>query len=256
MRLYYSLQEVEEEKRIYAEISFSSKVRVEYESKGEKRTFIPYSLGDLTVLIDIVSENEIIDTLLHEYVKSAVLKHFPYPPEIIELAKHFKTELKKFRILVVKYSSAEEKEFSRYSLSNITFGVISYDGFDIHLLPANVKVRTKEGYCLSEIVDRPEEGIRQSLLIARWFGKGQYVELPKLAIEKDIDISKWSKFLKYTLFSDFEEKYFSGIINKLNAFRKETYFDPIKNVEKIALGIIISKSEGGGYFEPDSYDII
>jgi len=256
MRIYYNLDEVEEGKRVYASVALSSKVRVEYEYKKERGTFLPYTIGDLTVLLDITDENEIIEELLHDYIRSSMLKKFPYPEEIIELSKHFKTDLKKFRILVVKYNTVEEKEFSRYSLSNITFGVISYNGFDIHLLPSNVKIGEKEGYCVSSIVDKPEEGIRQALLIARWFGSGNYNELPKLAFERSIELGNWTNLVKYVLFEEFDDTYFSVIIKKINEFRKETYFDPFVVQEKVALGIALSKFKGGGYFEPDSYDII
>ncbi|MGC9772083.1 protein of unknown function [Fervidobacterium changbaicum] len=257
MKIYYNLEEVEEEKRKYASIAFASKVRVEYDSGGEKHAFVPVSIGDFTVLIEINDDKEVFNTLLNEYIRNSILKHFTYPEEIRELAKHFRTELKQFRILVVKYNTVEEKEFARYSLSNITFGVVSYNHVDIHLLPSNVKVRQKLGYCLSSVVQRPEEGLRQALLIARWFARGAYNELPRLALETDnIDLGKWTDLVKYVLVGDFEEKYFSGIIRKLNEFRTETYFDPFSRLETVALGIIVAKSRGGGDFEPDSYDII
>lgn len=257
MKIYYNLEEVEEHKRSYASIAFASKVRVEYEHAGEKHALIPVTIGDFTVLIEIDDDREVFNTLLNEHIKNSILKQFPYPEEIRELAKHFRTELKNFRILVVKYNSVEEKEFSRYSLSNITFGVVSYNNFDVHLLPSNVKVRPKPGYCLSHVVQKPEEGIRQAFLIARWFGGGSYDQLPKLALENtNIDLGKWTNLVKYIVLSDFEERYFSGIIKKLNEFRSETYFDPFAKLEMISLGIILARSEGGGNFEPDSYDIV
>lgn len=242
MRIYMGIEEMESDKKIYASIALTSKVRVEYDYKGIKYLLLPYSVGDLTVLIEINDEKEIIDSLLESYIHNLVLERYLYPEEIRNLVPHFKTELKKFRILVVKYNSAEEKEFSRYSLSNITFGVVNFNNTDIHLIPSGTEVKAKEGYSLSSIVETPEEGLRQALLVSRWFGGGNYEELPKLAMQKDLDLKEWEKFLNYFLFSKIDEKYFSVVIKKLNEFRKTTYFDPVKNIEKIALGIVLAKS--------------
>ncbi|MEJ5257093.1 MAG: DUF4940 domain-containing protein [Fervidobacterium sp.] len=257
MRLYYSIEEMESEKKLYGTIALSTKVKVDFTLQSQKYTLIPYTVGDVTVLVEISDEKEVFDLLLKEYVKDSLLNTFIYSDEIKEISKHFKTELKNFKILVVKYSSVEEKEFSRYSLSNITFGVVAYNGLDIHLIPSNVKVREKEGYCVSDVVTTPEEGIRQSLLLAKWFGKGAYTDLPKLAHEsgKYDDMIKWKDFIKYILVSNFDNEYFGGIIKKLNEFRKETYFNPLNRIEMVALGIILTKL-GGGYIESDSYDII
>lgn len=242
MRIYMGIEEMESDKKIYASIALTSKVRVEYDYKGVKYLLLPYSVGDLTVLIEINDEKEIIDSLLESYIRNLVLERYLYPDEIRNLVPHFKTELKKYRILVVKYNSAEEKEFARYSLSNVTFGVVSYNNLDIHLIPSGTSIKTKEGYSVSSIVDTPEEGLRQAFLVSKWFGGGNYEELPKLAMQKELELKYWENFLKYFLFSKIDEKYFSVIVKRLNEFRKSTYFDPVKNIEKITLGIILAKN--------------
>ncbi|MFN3691855.1 MAG: DUF4940 domain-containing protein [Fervidobacterium sp.] len=247
MRLYTELDQMEPEKKIYGQIAFMSKVRVEYEYKNEKYLLVPYFFGDLVVLVEIKDEKEIVELLLEKYIKDKLLEGFIYDDDIKNLAVHFKTELKKFRILVVKYNKIEEKEFSRYSLSNITFGVVSHNNLDIHLIPSSADVKSKEGYCISGVVDNPEEGLRQAFLLLKWFGKGKYEELPNLALESELEESKiallynWEELLKYVLFSEIDDKYYPLIISKLNQFRNETYFNPSKNIEKIALGILLSK---------------
>lgn len=242
MKIYLGIEEMEDDKKIYANIALTSKVKVEYDYKNVKYLLLPYSIGDLTVLVEISDEKEIINSLLENYIRNLLLERFIYPEEIRNLVPHFKTELKKFRILVVKYNSKEEKEFSRYSLSNVTFGVVSYNNLDIHLIPSGTLIKTKEGYSVSSLVETPEEGLRQALLVSRWFGGGNYEELPKLAMQKEIDLKEWDNFLKYFLFAKIDEKYFSLLIKKLNEFRKSTYFDPAKNIEKITLGIILAKN--------------
>ncbi|ABS60934.1 DUF4940 domain-containing protein [Fervidobacterium nodosum] len=245
MKIYLSKEELELEKQMYADIAINSKVRIEYTYKDEKYLLIPYQIGDLIVLLEVNDEKEIVAQLLDKFVRQWVLENYIYPEEIKILAKHFKTELKKFKILVVKYNSPEEKEFSRYSLSNVTFGVVSHDNLDIHLLSANTEIKTKYGYSISDIVETPEEGLRQALLINKWFGGGNYTELPNIALEKQLeeksDLEKWLELLSYVLFKDIDEKYFGPIINKLNEFKQETYFNPSKNIEKITLGILVSK---------------
>ncbi len=265
MKIYTDLTALENEKRIYADIAASSNVRVNFKFNGEEYTFVPYKLGDLTALVEIKDEKEVVDELLESYIREQVVKQGVYPEEISQLARHFKTELKKFKILVVKYNTLEEKEASRYSLSNITFGVVSYENTDIHLIPANAKVKVKDGYCVSADVECPQEGIRQAFLIARWFGSGVYDELPKIALSRDIDehalknlLKEWAPFLRYIISSRIDtvdKSYFSAIVRKLNEFRNETYFDPMRGIEKVALGIILAKAEGGTYFESSSYDI-
>ncbi|MGB9614564.1 MAG: DUF4940 domain-containing protein [Fervidobacterium sp.] len=243
MRIYSSKDEVQQEKQIYADIALTSKVKVEYSYNNEKYILIPYSIGDITLLIEIKDEKEIIDKLLDSYIRTWAFEQFTYPEEIKRLSKYFKTELKKFRILVVKYNSPKEKEFSRYSLSNITFGVVSYENLDIHLLPSNADVKTNEGYALSNVVETAQEGLRQALLISKWFNNGSYKDLPKLALQSDVDLSKWYELLNYVLFSDINEQYIGLIIKKLNEFKEKTYFNPARNIEKVALGIILTKYE-------------
>lgn len=247
MQIYTDIQQMEPEKQMYGQIAKVSKVRVEYEYQGERCAIIPFSYGDLVVLVEITDEKEITKLLLEKYIKDKVLEELSYSEEIRKLSIHFKTELKKFRILVVKYSNSEEKEFSRHSLSNITFGVVNYNDVDIHLISSTNDVRTKDGYCLSEIVEIPEEGIRQAFLILEWFGGGSYEDLPVLALEKEVknsklaQLSRWTDFLKYIMFSKIDDRYFSLMVKRLNQFRDETYFDPIKSIEKITLGILLSK---------------
>ncbi|HOK87818.1 MAG TPA: DUF4940 domain-containing protein [Fervidobacterium sp.] len=265
MRIYTDLNDVEAEKKVYADIASSSNVRVNFVFDGTEYTFIPYKLGDITVLVEIRDEKEIIDNLLENYIIEHVVKQNNYPEEIKDLARHFKTEMKRFKILVVKYTTVEEKEFSRYSLSNVTFGIVACENMDVHLIPANMKVKTKKGYSVSSEVKLPEEGIRQALLIAKWFDGGAYEELPSLAFSKSIEqnllrsfLNTWSRFIKYLISStaeSVEKSYLPMIVKKLNEFRTETYFDPVKDIERVALGIIIARSEGGGAFESDSYDI-
>lgn len=265
MKIYTDLNTLESEKRMYATIAASSNVRVNFKFNGEEYTFVPYKLGDLTALVEIKDEKEVVEELLESYIREQVVKQNVYPEEILQLSKHFKTELKKFKILVVKYNTPEEKEVSRYSLSNITFGVVAHENMDIHLIPANAKVKARDGYCVSTDVECAQEGIRQAFLIARWFGSGVYDELPRIAFSKDIEeytlrdlLKDWAKFLRYIIsvpIENVDKSYFSAIVRKLNEFRNQTYFDPIRSIEKVALGIILAKAEGGTYFESGSYDI-
>ncbi|MFN6992136.1 MAG: DUF4940 domain-containing protein, partial [Fervidobacterium sp.] len=232
MKLYTKIEQMELEKRIYGQIAQVSKVRVEYEYKDEKYLLVPYSFGDLVVLLEIKDEKEIVELLLEKYIKDKLLEDFVYDDEIKSLARHFKTELKKFRILVVKYNNIEEKEFSRYSLSNITFGVVSHNDLDVHLIPSGADVKSKEGFCISEVVENPEEGLRQAFLLLKWFGKGKYEEMPNLALENEFEESKiaqmrnWEELLRYVLFAKIDDKYFSLVIKKINQFKNETYFNP------------------------------
>lgn len=243
MKVYFQIEDMEPEKQIYGRIAMMSKVRVEYDYNGEKYLILPYSFGELTLLVEINNEEEVFNQTLDSYLRKLLMENFVYPEEIKKLSMHFKTDLKKFRILVVKYNNVEEKEFSRYSLSNITFGVVNYHDQDIHILPSSVKIKPRDGYCLSSVVQTPEEGLRQALLVLKWFGTGDYEQLPKLALEKDLELKEWENFLKYFLFSEIDDKYFPNVVRKLNEFRRTTYFDPVKNIEKITLGICVAKSD-------------
>ncbi|ODN30818.1 DUF4940 domain-containing protein [Fervidobacterium thailandense] len=276
MKIHLSVDTVDVDKRGYAELSIKSNVPVEFSLDGKTYSIVPYRFGDETVLLEYTYEesDSMIQTLTKEYVLQQILRKDVYPDSLKNIAHHFKIGLKKFRILVVKYNDVEEREFSRYSLSNVTFGVVAseFEGesVDLHLLPSNVTVRTKDGYFLSGVTDTAEEGLRQALLIAKWFRGGSYDELVSLALSGGSEepklrrmVSDWAGLIKLVISGELvkvardpsREFYLGQILKRLRMFKAETLFNPLNPLEMVALGVLFAKYGGGGHFEPDSYDI-
>lgn len=275
MKIHLNVETVDTEKKSYALLSLNSNVPVEFSIGGNVYFIVPYKIGEETVLLEYSADesDRIFQTLTKEHLLRQVLQMSLYPDQIKNIALNFKIGLKKFRILVVKYKGVEDREFSRYSLSNVTFGVVNTDfegeSLDVHLLPSNVKVRTKEGYFLSGVVDEVEEGLREAFLLSKWFKGGNYEELIALALKEESEdlkrlIDNWGKLLSFILHGDVlkllhdpsKEFYLGQIVKKLKTFKVETLFNPFNNLEMVALGVLLAKYGGGGQFEPDSYDIV
>jgi len=275
VKIHLNVETMETEKKGYALLSLSSNVPVEFSIGGKVYSIVPYKIGEETLLIEYTADefDTMLQTLTKEHLIHQVLKMNVYPDAIKNIVPHLKIGLRKFRILVVKYKSVEERELSRYSLSNVTFGVVNTDfegeNLDVHLLPSNVKVRTKEGYFLSGVVDEVEEGLREAFLLSKWFKGGSYEELVALALKEESEylkrlINNWGKLLGFILHIDMlkllndssKEFYVGQIMKKLRIFKIETLFNPFINLEMVALGVLLAKYGGGGRVEPDSYDII
>ncbi len=243
MRTYTDLSEVQNEKFSYCQLAFSTGVRVNFQSKDDYITLIPLNLGGKIVVVEIAkSEEEKIRNLAdEEYVLKSVIMNFNYCAEILELEKNFRS-FNETQFIVGLF---QKKQNSEVIFEN-NFGIIESVDYNEYTLvkisPRFLPRKFPENVVLSSTVKDAKEGIRQVLLIHRWFGSGTYDNLLNLEIKDRklaSELISWSDLIKNVGDNFTNYKGLSIYYQQLVEFEKSTFFNPFSVKEYCKLLLLL-----------------
>ncbi len=242
MRIYNSLSQIQSEKFSYYQLAFSTGVRINFQLNDDYITLIPIKLVNNTVVVEIAkSEEDMIKSVAEEeYIFKNILTTFRYNNEILELESKFKkTNEKNFFVgLFPKKENFDvifEKNF-------VIIESVEYGDYILASILPSYYPKSFDNIAMSDIVKDIKEGIRQVLLINKWFGKGSYNDLINLEINDRkllAELKNWADLVKTVgeKFTNYKE--LSIYYQQLIDLEEKTYFNLFSVKEHCKLLILL-----------------
>ncbi len=242
MKIYNSLSQIQSEKLSYYQLAFSTGARINFQLNDDYITLIPIKLGNNTVVVEIAkSEEDTIKSVAEEeYIFKNIITTFRYNNEILELENKFKkTSEKNFFVGLFQKKENFDVIFQK------NFGIIETAEYGDYILASILPSYHPKGFdniAISDSVKDIKEGIRQVLLINKWFSKGNYSDLIDLEIKDRrllIELKVWRDLVKTVGENITNYKALSIYYQQLIEFQEDSYFNLFSVKEHCKLLILL-----------------